>query len=129
MRVFLGCGFFRKFGITSFFSLINDYMVKRKDLTPKDAATGPTFTGVFSVLGILLVLFTTAKFKYTKLIPHGVTTITYAGCMLATTFVHKNVSVSDKLSSSSTFTAAHIDFNGRSNIDCYRLLIVMALTV
>ena len=72
-------------------------MVRRKYFTPKDAATGPTFTGVFSVLGVLIVLCTMSKFKYTKLLPHGVTTITYAVCMLATTFAKTNVSFSKQV--------------------------------
>ena len=92
MWSFLACGFFRKFGLTSFFSIVNDYIVTETEMTLQEAAVGTTLIGTFSILGILLILFTTSRFTYSKVIPHAGTTFGYALCMFLVTLTEQKAS-------------------------------------
>ena len=90
---FLWCGFFREIGITAFFSTINHYVVHSTTLTLHEAARGPTIMEGCAIIGIVVIMFTTIRFKYSKLPPHAATSVGYAVFILCITFVNSKVRV------------------------------------
>ena len=81
-------------GLTAFFALINTYMVRSTSLTLQEAAEGVTLTGVFSIVGLILIQLISIKLGHCGLIPHGMTSITQGVAMVALTLINQKVRIS-----------------------------------
>ena len=82
--------FFRKFGLTAFFSLFENYLVAYVELTLEDAARGNMILGCASMVGVVATIVT-YYLKYSRLASHSLTCIVIGLIMISLTAVHSQV--------------------------------------
>ena len=83
-------GFFRKFGLTAFFSLCENYLVEFVGFTLEDAARGNMILGCASIVGVVATS-ATYYLKYSRLAFHSLTSMIIGLAMISLTAVHTQV--------------------------------------
>ena len=83
-------GFFRKFSLTSFFSLYENYLVEYTGLTLQRAATCSTVLGCSLIVGILMST-STHRIKYNRLAIHSLSQVLGGIFVICLTALHTEV--------------------------------------
>lgn len=78
-------GFFRKFAVTSFFSIVFSFIIESASLSQDKAAQGNTALGCTAIVGAVIVS-ATHRHKHSRLIPHAATSVGCGIVMYTITF-------------------------------------------
>lgn len=88
---YIWCAFFRIFGWTAFFIIIDDFIIKTTTLTLREATLGSTVLGVCAIFGGAMIL-ALHRFPFSRLLPHSFTILAYSFLMFGITFATTKVS-------------------------------------